>query len=86
VPKGRQQSFEGPKKTFSSRHGLCNILFLSLDELGICLQNLICTRGVEHWKKIKLFSTRGNAEIHIQRPFFNNKKGIQKIVDWKSKR
>jgi hypothetical protein len=27
-----------------------------------------------------LFSTRGYAEIHIQRPFFNNKKGIQKIV------
>jgi hypothetical protein len=27
-----------------------------------------------------LFSTRGFAKIHIQRPFFNNKKGIQKIV------
>jgi hypothetical protein len=26
----------------------------------------------------KLFSTRGYAEIHIQRPFFDNKKGIQK--------
>jgi hypothetical protein len=29
--------------------------------------------------KKKLFSTRGYAEIHIQRPFFDNKKGIQKI-------
>ena len=28
----------------------------------------------------KLFSTRGHAEIHIQRPFFDNNKGIQKIV------
>jgi hypothetical protein len=27
-----------------------------------------------------LFSARGCAEIHIQRPFFDNKKGIQKIV------
>jgi hypothetical protein len=25
-------------------------------------------------------STRGYVEIHIQRPFFDNKKGIQKIV------
>jgi hypothetical protein len=30
--------------------------------------------------KNKLFSTRGDAEIHIERPFFDNKKGIQKIV------
>jgi hypothetical protein len=28
----------------------------------------------------RLFSTRGYAEIHIQRLFFDNKKGIQKIV------
>jgi hypothetical protein len=28
----------------------------------------------------KLFSTRGHDKIHIQRPFFDNKKGIQKIV------
>jgi hypothetical protein len=27
----------------------------------------------------KLFSTRGYAEIHLQRSFFDNKKGIQKI-------
>jgi hypothetical protein len=27
-----------------------------------------------------IFSTTGYAEIHIQRPFFDNKKGIQKIV------
>jgi hypothetical protein len=28
----------------------------------------------------RLFSTRGYAEIHIQRHFFDNKKGIQKII------
>jgi hypothetical protein len=28
----------------------------------------------------KLFSTRGCAEIHIQRPFFDNRKGIQKKI------
>jgi hypothetical protein len=28
----------------------------------------------------KLFPTRGYVEIHIQRVFFDNKKGIQKIV------
>jgi hypothetical protein len=27
-----------------------------------------------------LFSTRGYAEIHIQRPYFDNIKGIQTIV------
>jgi hypothetical protein len=35
-----------------------------------CLQNLTPTRGVE------LFSKRGYAEIHIQRPFFDNKNSI----------
>jgi hypothetical protein len=28
----------------------------------------------------KLISTRGYAEIHIQRPIFDNKKGIQKTI------
>jgi hypothetical protein len=28
----------------------------------------------------KSFSTRGYAEIHIQRPFFDNKKDIKKII------
>jgi hypothetical protein len=46
--KGGQESFEGPKTTFSSRHGFCDILFLSLGELGICLQNLKPIGGMEH--------------------------------------
>jgi hypothetical protein len=36
------------KTTFLSRHGLCDILFLYLGELDICLQNLILVGGVEH--------------------------------------
>jgi hypothetical protein len=48
VPKGDSRVLKPQKTTFSSKHGLCNILFLSLGELGICLQNLILTRGVEH--------------------------------------
>jgi hypothetical protein len=31
-------------------------------------------------EKKNIFSTRGYAEIHLQRPFFGNKNGIQKIV------
>jgi hypothetical protein len=34
----------------------------------------------------KSFSTRGYAEIHIQRPFFDNKNRIWKILGLKSKR
>jgi hypothetical protein len=45
---GGQQSFGVQKTTFSSRHGWCIILFLFLSELGIYLQNLIPTRGVEY--------------------------------------
>jgi hypothetical protein len=48
VPKGDSRVLKAKKFTFLSRHGLCNILFLSLVELGLCLQNLIPTRGVEH--------------------------------------
>ena len=54
---------------------MCLSVFLFLSELATCLQNLIPTRGVEHWEK-KSFSARGYAEIHIQRPFFENKKDI----------
>jgi hypothetical protein len=31
----------------------------------------------------KLFSTKGYAEIHIQRLFFDNKKGIQTTIEFK---
>jgi hypothetical protein len=48
VLKGDNRVLKANKTTFSSGHGLCNILFSSLGELGTCLQNLILTRGVEH--------------------------------------
>jgi hypothetical protein len=48
VPKGDSRVLKAQKTIFSSRHGLCNILFLSLGGSGICLQNLIPIGGVEH--------------------------------------
>jgi hypothetical protein len=51
VPKGDSRVLKAQKTTFSSRHGLCDILFLSLGELGICLQNLIPIGGVNIEKK-----------------------------------
>jgi hypothetical protein len=68
------------KKTISwNRYGMCLSTFLFLSKLGTCLQNLIPTRGVEHWEK-NHFPTRGYAKIHIQRPFFDNKKDIKKFI------
>jgi hypothetical protein len=46
-----QQSFEGQKNHFSSWYGMCLSIFLFLSKLGTCPQNLIPTRGVEHWEK-----------------------------------
>jgi hypothetical protein len=34
VPKGNNRVLKAQKTIFSSRHGLCDILFLSLGELG----------------------------------------------------
>jgi hypothetical protein len=47
MPKGNRKVLKAQKTIFLSRHGLCNILFLSLGELGICLQNLIPIGGVD---------------------------------------
>jgi hypothetical protein len=79
VPNGDNRILKSRKTTFSSRHGLCNILFLSLGEF-----RYMSTKSYTHKKcrtlRKKLFSTREYVEIHIQRLFFDNKKGIQKIV------
>jgi hypothetical protein len=48
VPKRDSRVLKAQKATFPSRHGLCNISFLSVGELDICLQNLTSIRGVEH--------------------------------------
>jgi hypothetical protein len=47
-------------------------IFLFLSELGTCLQNLIPHKRCGTLRK-KSFSAWGYAEIHIQRPFFDNK-------------
>jgi hypothetical protein len=46
---------------------------LFLVELSACLQNLHKRSGTLRKKKN---STRGHAEIHIQRPIFYNKNSI----------
>jgi hypothetical protein len=69
-----QQCFGGQKTIFRHRYGLPDLKFLFIVELGTCVQNLIFTKGVEGCQKI--FSTKGYAEIHIQRPFFDNKNSI----------
>jgi hypothetical protein len=51
MPKGDSRVLKAKKTTFSSMHGFWDIFFLSLGELGICMQNLIPRRGVEHWEK-----------------------------------
>jgi hypothetical protein len=57
----RYSSVLGVKKTiFGRRNGLPNFTFLFL---------------VERLPK-KIFSAKGYAEIHIQRPFFDNKNSI----------
>ena len=63
------------------RYGLWDFIFLFIFELGTCLQNLIFTKVVEGCRKI--ISTKGYAEIHIQRPFFENKISIWKILGFK---
>jgi hypothetical protein len=50
---------------------------LVLSELGTCPQNLMHNRCGTLRKKS--FSARGYVEIHIQRPFFDNKKRHIKI-------
>ena len=75
----KQYSFGGQKNNFFSSHGLCNLLFLTLGELGTCLQNLIPTRSVEHreenyfpqWSKLK-FTKKGN--------FWQSKRHLKIVV------
>jgi hypothetical protein len=81
----RYNSVLGAKKTiFGLRYGLPDFTFLFLVELGTCVQNLIFTKVVESCQKI--ISTKGYAEIHKQRPFFDNKNSIWKILGLKIQR
>jgi hypothetical protein len=84
VPKGDNKVLKAQKTTFSSSHGLCNILFLSLGELGICLQNLISIGSVEHWEKI-YFPQGGMLKFTYKGCFLTIKKAYEKSLYWKSK-
>jgi hypothetical protein len=53
--------------------------FLFLGELGTCPQNLMPAQGVEPSENHQ-FQQRGYAEIHIQRPFSDNKNSIYKSL------
>jgi hypothetical protein len=79
MSKGDSRVLKAQKTTFSSRHGLCNILFLSLGELGICLQNHIPTRGVEHWE-INYFLQRGMLKFTYKVYFLTMKKKYKKLL------
>jgi hypothetical protein len=77
TPKGIVEFWRHAQKTtFSSRHGLCNILFLSLGELGICLQNLISIGGVKHWEK-NYFSQEGMLKFTYKCHFLTIKKAFK---------
>jgi hypothetical protein len=84
VPKGDNIVLKAKKTTFSSRHGLCDILFLFLGELGTCLQNLIPTIGVEHWKE-NHFPQGGMLKFTYKGHFLTIKKAHKKLLYWKSK-
>jgi hypothetical protein len=71
LPKGDNSLLGSKKTTFSSGYEMCLFGLLFLSELGTCPQNLMPTQGVEPWEDHQ-FPQGGYAEIHIQRPFFDN--------------
>jgi hypothetical protein len=79
MPIGDTKVLEAHKTTFSSRHGWCIILFLSLSELDICPQNLIPTSGVEHREKI-YFSQWGMLKFTNKGHFLTIEKTSPKLL------
>jgi hypothetical protein len=58
-------------------------IFLFLSELGTCPQNLIPTRGVEHWEK-NHFPQGGMLKSTYKGRFLTIKIAYEKFLDWKS--
>jgi hypothetical protein len=85
MPMADSRVLKAQKTTFSSRHGLCDILFLSLGELGICVKNLIPIGGVEHWEK-NYFPQGGMLKFTYKGRFLTIKKVYKKLLYWKPKR
>jgi hypothetical protein len=77
-----QQCSEAKKTIFGRRYGLPDFTFLFVVELGTCEQNLRFTKVVEGCPNF-FSSTKGYAEIEIQRPFFANIKGIDANIIFK---
>ena len=61
---------------------MCLSIFLFLSELGTCPHKSHTCKRCGTLRK-KSFSARGYAEIHIQRPFFDNKNSIWNILGLK---
>jgi hypothetical protein len=78
VPERYSSVLEAKKTIFGLRYGLPDFTFSFLVELGTCVQNLIFTKVAK-----KIIFRKGVAEIHIQRPFFDNKNSIRKILGLK---
>jgi hypothetical protein len=77
------------QKSFFPLHpkgtAMCISIFLFLSELGTCPQNLIPTRGVEHWEK-NHFSQGGTLKFTYKGRFLTIKIAYEKFLDWKSER
>jgi hypothetical protein len=64
---------------------MCLSIFLYLSELGTCPQNLIPTRGVEHWEK-NHFPQGGMLKFTYKGSFLTIKRTYKILLYWKSKR
>jgi hypothetical protein len=62
---------------------MCLSIFLFLSQLGTCPQNLIPTRGVEHWGK-NHFLQGGMLKFTYKGRFLTIKIAYEKFLDWKS--
>jgi hypothetical protein len=51
MPEKCSRVLEAKKTIFERGYGMCLSIFLILNELGTCPQNLIFRRGVEHREK-----------------------------------
>jgi hypothetical protein len=72
------------KLFFGVKYGLRDFILLFLVELVTCLQNLIPSRGMEHWEK-NYFPQEGMLKFTYKDSFLTIKKSYKKLVYWKSK-
>jgi hypothetical protein len=82
LPKGDSSLLGSKKTTLSSRFRIYLFRFLFLGELGTCPQNLMPTWGVEPWENHK-FPLGGMLKFTYEKPFFDNKNSIWKILGLK---